>query len=284
MRIKKSNEILSKKSRIVRRIISGILIAYVCIIFLVLAIIFIDSLKYKEDLIMNFIGLPKEVTFENYSTIIMEENFFLYAKNSLILTVFGTMGCLLLSSMVAYGIARYEFKGKNFITLYFMLGLMVPVQVTVLPVFLILSKLHLTNSLVGTILMYMAGISMSCFIFQKFFKTIPIAIEESARLDGASDFKIFFRIMMPVSKPVIFTMGLITAIGIWNDFYLPMVLLGRKSVRTLTLLIFSYTSQFTKYMTESMAAVVITLIPVIVLYFAFNTQIVEGITGGSLKE
>ncbi|MFV0502496.1 MAG: carbohydrate ABC transporter permease [Lachnospirales bacterium] len=277
-------EILSKRSVVARRVVSIALVIYVCITFFVLALIGIDSLKEKSDLITNFIGLPKKITFQNYITIFTEENFLLYAKNSFILTVFGTGGCIFLSSMVAYGIARYDFKWKNITILYFMLGLMVPIQVTILPVFLILTSMNLTNKLLGILLVYISGISMSCFIFQKFFKTIPIAVEESAKLDGASDFRTFFQIMMPMAKPVLFTMGLITSVGIWNDFYLPMVLLSKKSVRTLTLLIFQYTGQFTRYMSESMAAVVITLIPVIIIYFLFNTQLVEGITSGSVKE
>jgi len=89
--------------------------------------------------------------------------------------------------------------------------------------------------------------------------------------------------MLPITKPVMFTMALITAIGQWNDFYLPMVLLGKKNVTTLTLAIYRYIGQFTKYMSESMAAVVVTLIPVIIIYFAFSSQIVEGLTGGAVK-
>lgn len=124
---------------------------------------------------------------------------------------------------------------------------------------------------------------MSCLIFQKFFRTIPAALEESARLDGCSDLRLFFKIILPITKPVIFTMALITAIGEWNDFYMPMILLGNKNVTTLTLAIYRYVGQFTKYMSESMAAVVITLIPIIIIYFVFSSQIVEGLTGGAVK-
>lgn len=108
-------------------------------------------------------------------------------------------------------------------------------------------------------------------------------MEESARIDGAGDFKIFFKIIVPLCKPVIMTVALITAIGEWNDFYMPMILLGKKASHTLTLVIYQYVGQFTRYMGESMAAVVIALIPIIILYFAFSSQIVEGITGGAVK-
>ena len=96
--------------------------------------------------------------------------------------------------------------------------------------------------------------------------------------------KIFWMIILPIAKPVLFTMALITAVQQWNDFYMPMVLLGNKNVTTLTLAIYRYLGQFAKYMGQSMAAVIITLIPIIVIYFLFSSQIVEGLTGGAVKE
>ncbi len=277
------HEILSPAAKTVRWIISILLILYTCFTIFVIAVTLLDSFKSKSDLVTNFTGWPKQFLLDSFITILFKDHFFLYFRNSLILTLCGTIGCILLSSMAAYGIARYQFKGKAFITSYFLIGLMVPVQVSVLPLFLILKKVGLLNNLLGLILIYVSGISMSCFIFQKFFKTIPVALEESARLDGAGDFKIFFRIIYPISKPVLFTMALITGIGQWNDFYMPMVFLGGEKVKSLTLAIYQYIGQFTRYMNESMAAVIITLIPIIIIYFLFSTQIVEGLTGGAVK-
>lgn len=276
-------EVLSTSGKIIRWTCSILLILYSFITIFVVAVTVMDSLKTKGDLVTNFVGLPKAISFAAYASVLIEEDFLLYFKNSLVLTVCGTVGCILLSSMAAYGIARYQFKGKGVLIGYFMIGMMVPVQVSILPLFIILRNLGLLNKLLGLILVYISGISMSCLIFQKFFRTIPAALEESARLDGCSDLKVFFKIILPITKPVIFTMALITAIGEWNDFYLPMVLLGKKEVTTLTLAIFRYVGQFTKYMSESMAAVVITLIPIVAIYFAFSSQIVEGLTGGAVK-
>lgn len=277
------HEILSPAAKTVRWIISVLLIIYTCLTIFVITETLIDSFKTKGDLVTNFFGLPKVLTWVNYMTVLLEDRFFLYFKNSLLLTFCGSFGCILLSSMTAYGIARYKFKGKAFITSYFLIGMMVPVQVSVLPLFLILKNIGLLNKLPGLILVYMSSISLSCYIFQKFFKTIPAALEESGRLDGAGDFRIFFRIIVPISKPVIFTMALITGISQWNDFYMPMILLGGNNVKSLTLAIYQYIGQFTRYMSESMAAVIITLIPVVIIYFLFSTQIVEGLTGGAVK-
>lgn len=283
MKRKQSGEILSPTAKMVRWILAAVLIVYTFTTVFVIGMTLLDSLKTKGDLMSNFVGLPKAISFDSYKKILVEEGFLKYFKNSIILTACGTAGCTFLAALTAYGISRYEFKGKSVLTAYFLVGMMVPVQVSVLPLFLILKKIGLLNKLPGMILVYMAGISMACFIFQKFFKTIPVALEESARLDGAGDFTIFFRIVLPVCKPVTVTMVLLTSIQEWNDFYMPMVLLGSKKTKTLTLVIYQYVGQFARYMSESMAAVIITLIPVIILYFVFSSQIVEGLTGGAVK-
>ncbi len=276
--------VYSMKARVIRRSISILLILYTFITIFVTVTTLLDSFKSKGDLISNFIGLPKKFVLDNYQNVILNDNFVLFFKNSFVLTFFGTLGCILLSSMAAYGIARYEFKGKNLLTSYFLVGMMVPIQVSVLPLFLILRRLGLLNHLAGMILVYISGISMSCLVFQKFFTTLPKSLEESARMDGCPDMRIFFQIIIPISKPVLFTMALITAVGQWNDFYMPMVLLGNKKVTTLTLAIYRYLGQFAKYMGQSMAAVIITLVPIIIIYFMFSSQIVEGLTGGAVKE
>ena len=279
----RNREILSPSAKIVRWILSIVLLLYTSITIFVIGITVMDSMKSKGDLVTNFVGLPKAWTLENYVKVLMEENLLRYAANSVFLVVVGTLGCLFLGALTAYGISRFEFRGKGFIVAYFLIGMMVPIQVSVLPLFLILRTIGLLNNLLGLALVYVSGISMGCFIFQKFFQTIPMAMEESARMDGAGDFKIFFRIIVPLCKPVIMTVALITAIGQWNDFYMPMVLLGKRSTYTLTLIIYQYIGQFTRHMGESMAAVIITLIPIIVLYFLFSSQIVEGISGGAVK-
>lgn len=277
------NEVLSAQGKVIRWAISILLILYTSIAIFVAAVTLMDSVKSRSDLLKSFISIPSSVTFEAYKTVLFENDFVKYFVNSLILTTGGTVGCILLSAMMAYGIARYEFKGKNLLSSYLLLGMMVPVQVTILPVFLMLKKMGLLNKLSGVLFLYIAGISMSCVVFQKFFKTLPRELEESARMDGCHDVKLFFKIIFPIAKPVIVTMALIKAIGCWNDFYMPMILLGNKNTTTLTLGIYRYVGQFTRYMSETMAAVVITLIPILVLYFSFSTQIMEGMTSGAVK-
>ncbi len=276
-------QVYSRKAKIVRSIISAILCCYCMITVAVILITVMDSFKTKSDIVTNLAGIPTKFTLDNYISFIKNGNFLLYFKNSLILTVIGTAGCIFLSMMVAYGIARYKFKGREFLSSYTLIGSMVPIQVMILPILLMLRKAGLNDSLVGVLLIYFSQISMSCLIFQKFFVTIPAALEESARLDGCSDFRVFVQIILPISKPVLFTETLIMAIQFWNDFYIPKIFLNGRNTTTLMLAIYRYLVQFTSYMGESMAAVVITLLPIVVLYFLFSAQIVEGLTGGAVK-
>lgn len=278
-----SRQVYSTKEKVIRGMISAILCCYCMITVVVILITVMDSFKTKIDIVTNLTGLPTKLTLDNYISFIKTGNFSLYFRNSLILTVIGTAGCIFLSMMVAYGIARYKFKGRELLASYTLIGSMVPIQVMILPILLILRNVGLTDSLVGVLLIYFSMISMSCLVFQKFFMTIPAALEESARLDGCSDFRVFVQIILPISKPVLFTETLIMAIQFWNDFYIPMLFLNGQKTTTLTLAIYRYLTQFTTYMGESMAAVVITLLPIVILYFLFSSQIVEGLTGGAVK-
>ena len=262
----KNKEIISGTSRLIRWIFSILLLLFTSITIFVLISTLLNSFSL-----------------DSYVEIFKKDHFGRYFLNSIILTACGTTGCVLLAALTAFGIARYEFKGKPLLTSYFLFGMMFPIQVSVLPLFIILKKLALLNKLPGMILVYASGISLSVYIFQKFFRTVPMALDESARLDGASEFRIFAQIILPLCKPVISTVALITAVGEWNDFYMPMVLLGGKNVRTLPLAIYNYLNEFIKYMNVSFAAVMITLIPIIIIYFLFSNQLVEGITGGAVK-
>jgi len=280
---KEGKQIVSPTGKLIRRIFSVILLIYTLVTILVLFYTVINAFKTKPDLINNLFGWPKEFSLDSFKKILLEDDFLLYFRNSVILTGVGTFLTLALASMAAYGIARYTFKGKEFLTLFFLVGMMFPIQVSVLPLFVMLRKMQLINTLLGMILIYAASISLPVYIFQKFFQTIPVSLEESARLEGASEFTIYLKIMLPLSKPVLATIGLITAVGRWNDFYMPMVFLGKKSTHTLTLAIYRYLQEFLRNMNISFAAVVITLIPIIILYCVFSKQIVAGLVGGAVK-
>lgn len=267
-----------------KTVISIILIIYSLITVFLVGETIASSFKTKIELVDNLIGLPKEPTLANYFTVFVKEGFGRYIMNSISLVAISLILLIIVSSMLAYGMAQYTFKGKKFLQAYFLIGLMMPVQLSILPLYLMLSRLKMTNSFLGLALLYAANLSFSFLVFNQFFLQLPQAMIESAHIDGASDMCIFWKIVVPVSKPVFSTVGLLQFVMIWNDFFLPMVFLPKKSAHTLTLAIYSYTGNFLKNWDKIFAAATIALVPILIIYFLFSEQIVAGLTAGSTKE
>jgi ABC transporter, permease protein len=267
-----------------KTVISIILIIYSLITVFLVGETIASSFKTKIELVDNLIGLPKEPTLANYFTVFVKEGFGRYIMNSISLVAISLILLIIVSSMLAYGMAQYTFKGKKFLQAYFLIGLMMPVQLSILPLYLMLSRLKMTNSFLGLALLYAANLSFSFLVFNQFFLQLPQAMIESAHMDGASDMCIFWKIVVPISKPVFSTVGLLQFVTIWNDFFLPMVFLPKKNAHTLTLAIYSYTGNFLKNWDKIFAAATIALVPILIIYFLFSEQIVAGLTAGSTKE
>lgn len=283
-RIKENSIAESKTAKTVKMVISVVLIIYTSISVFLIGNTILSSFKSKQELINNTIGFPRELTLENYYILLVEEGFLRYFLNSILLVGGGLLLLLAVSATTAYGISRFEFKGKKILLTYFLVGLMFPIQLGILPLFIMLTKMHLNNNIFGLTLLYAANMSFPVLVFSKFFRGIPQSLSESARIDGARELKVFLRIILPMSKPVLFTMGLINFVTIWNDFYMPLVFLTKQSVRTLTLAVYTYMANFLANWHLVFAAVVIALLPVIVVFFCFSDQIVAGLTGGAIKE
>ena len=163
------------------------------------------------------------------------------------------------------------------------MGLLFPIQLGLLPLFVIMTRLHLNNSIPGLALVYAANLSFSFTVFSKFFMGFPKPLLEAARIDGASELGLFLRVVLPVTRPVIFTVALLNFVMIWNDFYMPLVFLTKRSMKTLTLGIYAYTADFLSNWNKVFAGVAIALLPIIVIYFFFSEQITAGMTSGSIK-
>lgn len=272
-----------EKHGIIKSIISIILFIYTSITLIVLLVTLMNSFKGSSELAGNLFGFPKHFTFANYFEIIKNGNIGRELFNSLFTTLCGTGLLIILSSMAGYAIATFPFKGKKFLSSYFMIGMMFPIQLCVMPLFVILRSLGLLDSLFGIILLYGAGLSFPLFTFTNFFKSVPSSIAESARIDGAGEMRIFFILIAPISKPVFATMALVNGISMWNNFYTPMVFLSSDKNRTLMLGVFKYMQDFVKNWNFTFASVVLTLLPIIVLYCLCSSQIMGGMANGAEK-
>ena len=264
--------------------VSVLFFLYCGIALYLIPMLAVNSFKTKSDLINNTVGIIKSFTLDNYKTILFEDHFLRYFFNSVFLTTASLASLLLVASLCAYGLSRYKFKGQNFLRIYFLLGMMFPIQLGILPIFIIIRNMHLTNNFLGMILIYTANMSLPVFIFSNFFRALPNAFYESAVIEGAGEFTIYARIMVPISKPVFATVGILNFVTIWNDFYMPLVFLTRKEVRTLTLGIYRYMNNFLANWHLVFAAVTLALIPILIMFFAFSKFMISGLTAGAIKE
>ena len=274
----------TRASRIVKNFFSVLLLLYTLIAVTLILITVLSSFKTKSDLVNNTLGFPQSFTLDNYEQVLLEDKFWLYFINSTVLAVGGVALLLFISSMVGYGLSKFRFKGRSGLRTYFLMGLMFPIQLGILPLFVMLRGLDLINNLFGLILLYAANMSFAVFVLSNFLRTVPDALIECARIDGASEFRIYWKIILPMSRPVLSTVGLISFVTMWNDFYMPLVFLTKESVRTLTLGVYRYMNNFLENWHLVFAAVTVALVPVIVVFFLFSNQIIAGLTGGAVKE
>ncbi len=274
----------TKPSLIVKNFFSILLLIYSLIVVILILLTVLSSFKTKSDLINNTLGFPRSFTLDSYEQVLLGDKFWLYFINSATVAVGGVALLLFVSSMAGYGLSKFRFKGRNGLRSYFLLGLMFPIQLGILPLFVMLRALGLINNLFGLILLYAANMSFAVFVFLNFLRTVPDALIECARIDGASEFRIYWRIVLPLSRPVLSTVGLISFVTMWNDFYMPLVFLTKENVRTLTLGVYRYMNNFLENWHLVFAAVTVALIPVIVVFFLFSNQIIAGLTGGAVKE
>ncbi|MBB6672257.1 carbohydrate ABC transporter permease [Cohnella nanjingensis] len=282
MKIPSSN---GKSGSLLSRAALAFPIAFYSLISLILIVLtFVSALKSDADFYANPIGLPSRWIFANFEKAWVNANFSLYFKNSIIITALSLVFILIVSSMAAYAIARFKYKLGGMAYIYFMLGFMFPLQLYVLPMFLLERSLGLLNSYAGLIVTYTATAqSFSIFLMVGFFRTLPVELEEAGRLDGASDFKIFRSVMMPLSAPILTTVAILNLVGIWNDFFLPLVFIQSNELRTVPLGLISFYGQYNSNYPMLFAALAISIVPIAVAYMLSAKTFVKGMVSGAIK-
>ncbi len=273
----------TRAAAVTKTLISILLILYSFIAIYLIGNAIISAFKSKQDLINNTFGWPKAFILDNFRIVLLEDGFLRNLINSFLLVSMGTALLILSSSSVSYGLSMYQFRGRELLSTYFTVGLMFPIQLGILPLFIIMKKLNLINNLFGLALIYAANMSFSVVVFSRFFRGFEHSLLEAARIDGANDFQSYLYLVLPIMRPVIFTVALLNFIMIWNDFYLPLVFLTNSANKTLTLGIYNYTANFLANWNKVFAGVAVALVPIIIIYFFFSEKIVEGLTSGSVK-
>jgi raffinose/stachyose/melibiose transport system permease protein len=243
-----------------------------------------NALKTKKNLLIDLLGLPNPVVFQNFAKAISKMNFLTVFSNSIIVTVGSVLSLIIFSSMAAWVLVRTKNKTSNFVFYSFIAAMLIPFQSVMLPLVMLMGKLNMLNSYVGIIFMYLGfGSSMSLFLFHGFIKTIPVSLEEAATIDGCPRYRMYWEIILPLLKPITVTIAILNTLWIWNDFLLPTLVLQQREYRTIPLQIAYFFGQFSSDWHLAMAALTISITPVIIFYLFMQRQIIKGVTAGSFK-
>lgn len=227
--------------------------------------------------------LPQRVTFEHYVSLFTRLNLLRYLINSVFLAASVTLISLIINSMAGYAFAKFRFRGRDPIFKFLISSLVIPAQVTMLPLFLMLNTMGLINTYLGVIIPGMASI-FGIFLIRQFALSIPDSLIEAARIDGASDFRIYWSLILPFCKPILITLSIFTFMGTWNDFLWPLIIMTDDSMYTLPVALANLSLEHVQDTELMMAGSVITVLPVLVLFVSLQRYYLSGIMAGALKE
>lgn len=249
--------------------------------------IFMTSLKTAEEVrAKSAFALPSSLCFDNYVRAVTTSDLALYFKNSLIVLSITITALVLLSSTSAFSIEKMRFRANKWLLSFFLLGITIPIHVTLIPLFQIYRNTHLLNSYFALILPQIGfNLPLSIYLFTTFYKFIPDTIMEAAAIDGASVWRIFANIVLPMSKNCIITVVTMNTIFIWNEFIFANTFISAAELRTIPLGLFDYIGA--KGMVDwgaTFSAISIFLLPVLIVYFLLNKGIISGMTAGAVKE
>jgi multiple sugar transport system permease protein len=225
--------------------------------------------------------LPQSPTFDSYVRLFTELDFTRYLFNTLIVVAISFMGMFLIA-MAGYGFAKFRFRGRNVMFLLVLATMMIPVQVTMIPTFLILNSVHLTNTLVGVALPTLVS-GFTLFLARQFMTTIPDEILEAARIEGAGEARILVSIVLPMSRPILAVIGVLTFITAWNSFLWPLIIATDSDNYTLSVGLNLLNQQLTVSPPLQLAGASLMVIPILIVFVVLQRHIVQGFTMSGLK-
>jgi multiple sugar transport system permease protein len=254
----------------------ALLVVGSCIVLLPFLLMLMGSLLPLEAIMSNRFSLD-QLTLANYSETFRVVPFARYILNSTIVSVSVTVGQILIASLAAFAFARLRFWGREALFLLYLATLMIPEQVTLIPRFLIIKELGWYNTLIALIIPGLFS-ALSTFLLRQYYRSVPIDLDEAARMDGASSFRIWWQVMVPLSWPVMAALTIFQFQTVWNDFLWPLVVTSSDTVRTIPIGLSYFVGQYSTAWNLLMAGSVIALLPVLVIYLLAQKTFVQGIT------
>ncbi len=272
---------LSKSAKILLFIA---LLVYLVVVATPFGVLFLNSFKSMREIYLKPFQMAENFSLNNYIQAWKKADLGSAYLNSIVVSVVSIGGVLLFSSMLAFMISRYRFKFRRFIYIYIITGLALPARLAVIPIYVTLNQLNLVDTRIGLIMVYIAtGTAFATFIIKGFMDSIPIEIEESARMDGASPWTIYWRIALPLTKPALVVVGLVNFVNVWNDFFFPLIILSSRSKETVPLAISVFFGEFSNQWHLIAAALTMSIIPIMIIFFIFSKNFISGITQGAIK-
>lgn len=281
---------MTKKHKIKKRSLSSMLIFLFLVICLIihlmpLGMVILGSLKTYSEVMTNVLSWPQTFSFVNYADVFMKMNYPKAFGNTLFVTVIGVSGIVLLGSMAGYKLSRVKTRFSYILFLLCIMPMMIPFQSFMITLVQIAKKMGFINNLLGLGIIYWGlGAPMAIFLYHGFTKGIPLELEECALLDGCSSWRMFRKIVFPLLKPVTASVIVVNAMWLWNDFLLPLLIIGTsKSGKTLQLSAYTFMGQYKMEWQNIMAAAVLSIIPALIIYLIFQKNIVKGLVAGAVK-
>ena len=243
----------------------------------------LNSFKPYSQMLKDPWGLPQTLFLDNYIKAFRQMKFFQSLYNSAVITIASVFLIVVLGGLAAYPITRFDNRLTRFLSVYFLIGYMVPTQVLIVQIFSVMKKMHLINTKTGLILVYAAGVSFAVFMYQGFIRSMPVDMEESALIDGARPWQMFWKEVFPLLKPASATLIIFQTMWIWNDFVLSSLFLSSRKNLTLLLELHQCIGEFSLDWSVMLAIMCIVMLPMLVFYLLMQKQIIAGMTAGAVK-
>ena len=261
------------------------LIAFALLSTAPVALVVINSFKARRAIFKNPYHLPTAETFDlvGYETVFAKSQFQVYYFNSLFVTLIALALILLFGTMVAFALAEYSFPGNSLLRLFFLLGIIIPIRLGSVSLLRLIDSLDLIGTLWALIVVYIAGgLPFAVFILTQFMAQVPGELKDAARVDGASEYRVFW-LILPIIRPATGTVAAISIIPMWNDLWFPLVLAPGEATRTVTLGAQQFMGQFSNDWNALLAALSLSSVPVLIIYFISSKQLLQGLTAGAIK-
>jgi raffinose/stachyose/melibiose transport system permease protein len=244
----------------------------------------LSGFKTTREIFQSPFALPAAWSFENFTKVWVEARFGAYFQNSVIVTVVSAIILVVFGAMASYALGRFSFRGNELIYIFFLTGLLLPIRLAIIPLFILMRNLNLLDNLWSLILIYAAtGLPSAIFILTGFFRQLPADLDSAARIDGAGELTIFARVMLPLVRPALVIVTIYNIIPIWNDFFFPLVFIKSNHLKTLPLGMTTFFGQYYTDYAALFAGLTLAALPVVVLYVAMSQQFIRGLTAGAIK-